>query len=90
MNTADIANEIYQELDSPANVLISTMIYWLNSNVGVLNLLLETEFVVSTTDNSITPDMGQDEKAIFKQIYNRYYYNKLLNAVLRAQQDTVT
>ena len=81
MNISDIATEIYQEINQPSDVSASTIIYWLASNIGILNLTIDTNFIVNV-DNSTTPDMGETEKAIFKLLYERYYYNKQLSTAL--------
>ncbi len=87
MNVADIANEIYQELGEPTGLLTSSIIYWLSTNIGALNILLETSFTINSNDNSVAvpsgqPAMGDDEKTILKALYEAYYFQRLLNSTL--------
>ena len=49
---ADIADEIYEELGSPSDVSLSLITHWLRNNVGKLNNLIKTSFVVSETDTN--------------------------------------
>jgi len=67
MKPQDIAEEIYTELGSPDDLSIPQIYYWLVSNIGQLNVLIEMEYKVEGDD--FVPDMNNEEKDIFKSLY---------------------
>ena len=76
---ADLAEVIFNtEFDSDSSVAnIEAITAWLQENLGLLNTLLNTSF---QGDN---PDLGLEEKSIFKLIYLYNYYSKQARNVLR-------
>lgn len=81
MNVTNIADEIYRELDSN-DIAIPSIAFWLRSNVGKLNNLIDTEYTIVSSE--FFPELGESEKAIFKLLYMIYYYNRHVNKNLGA------
>ena len=92
----DVADEVYRELGEPADISIASVAYWLRTNIGKLNVLLNKPYLISDTtleiyssDEAKDP-FGINEKAIFKKIYTVYYYERLFrNALGAASTDSV-
>lgn len=59
-----------------------SVVTWLKSNLGYLNLAIGTEFTIS--GNCITPDMDQNVSGVYTEQYYCYYYNKQANKNLNA------
>ena len=92
----DVADEVYRELGEPADISIASVAYWLRTNLGKLNVLLNKPYLISDTTLEIyssdeTNDpFGINEKTIFKKIYTVYYYERLFrNALGAASTDSV-
>ena len=89
MKVVDIADQIYRELDSPTDLSIPAISFWLRSNGGSLNNYLNTKFQVNSSleiDNSedTTQEIGLEEVAIIKKMYLIHDYEKKLRSVLGA------
>ena len=82
MNLSDIADEIFTELAEPSDISQASIIYWLYTNVGALNSLLESSF--ETTASVITPSPSEIEKQILKKLYTLYFYGRQMNRNLGA------
>jgi len=76
---SDLANDVFTvEFDSNTGVTTYSQISgWFSTNLGLLNNLLYTNF--TGTD----PELGAEEKAIFKELYLINYYNKQARNTLR-------
>ena len=92
----DVADEIYRELGEPSDISIASIAYWLRTNIGKLNVLLNKPYLINETTLEIyssdeTKDpFGINEKTIFKKIYTVYYYERLFrNALGAASTDSV-
>ena len=90
----DLATELYDELGEPENVSIPSIAYWLRSNIGDLNIMINKKFYIDETTLEITSQdadlFGNVEKSIFKMIYSIHYYERLFrNALYAATQDSV-
>ena len=76
----DIADEIYRELGEPTDVSISSIAFWLRTNLGKLNILINKTYVINTLDlevDAISPETFTiTEKSIFKKVYNIHYYDR--------------
>ena len=86
----DVADEVYRELGEPADISIASVAYWLRTNIGKLNVLLNKPYLISDTtleiyssDEAKDP-FGINEKGIFKKIYTVYYYERLFRNALGA------
>jgi hypothetical protein len=92
----DVADEVYRELGEPADISIASVAYWLRTNIGKLNVLLNKPYLISdatleiySSDEAKDP-FGINEKGIFKKIYTVYYYERLFrNALGAASTDSV-
>jgi hypothetical protein len=92
----DISDEIYRELGEPSDISIASVAYWLRTNIGKLNVLLNKPYLINETtleiyssDEAKDP-FGINEKTIFKKIYTVYYYERLFrNALGAASTDSV-
>ena len=88
----DIAHEIHSEIGSPTTLTIPAIAFWVRSNIGGLNNLLQTSFIVGgqEEDWEITPTFGDDEKYVLKKMYLIHFYDIKLRASLgAAETDTV-
>ena len=86
----DVADEVYRELGEPADISIASIAYWLRTNIGKLNVLLNKPYLINETtleiyssDETADP-FGINEKTIFKKIYTVHYYERLFRNALGA------
>lgn len=80
---ADLAQTLFFELDSPSDLSVGAIKLWLTGNLGRLNSLINGEYTLDSS-YQISPDLGENEAAIFKQIYYVYYWDKKLRSSLGA------
>ena len=89
----DIADEIYRELGQPTDLSIPSIAYWLRSNIGDLNILINKKYTINDITLEIEENgdtFGDIEKSIFKMIYSIHYYERLFrNALGAASTDSV-
>ena len=86
----EISTRISQNLGSPDYPTVGVINFWLRNNLGVLNNLLNTSYVIDGTDGSIEPDIGEQEAGIFQSMYYVYYYsNKVRENLGAASIDSV-
>jgi len=92
----DIADEIYRELGEPTDLSLSSIAFWLRTNIGDLNILINKKFYITenTLEIGIPEDSGDEfkdiEKSIFKMIYSMHYYERLFrNALGAASTDSL-
>ena len=62
---------------------------WLNSNIGLLNTKLFTEFSVEDGNFVPTGAFRQEERSIYKQMYLYEFYTKKTRQVLRGVDSSV-
>ncbi len=81
----DISDEVYRELGEPDDISIASVAFWLRTNVGSLNVLLnkdysinQSTFEIESSDNNFTIN----EKNIFKKLYIIHYYDRQLRKTL--------
>ena len=86
----DISDEIYRELGEPSDLSHASIAFWLRTNIGDLNILINKKFYIieSTLEIGIVEDSGDAftdlEKSIFKMIYSIHYYERLFRNALGA------
>ena len=86
----DVADEVYREMGEPSDISIASIAYWLRTNIGKLNVLLNKPYLINETTLEIyssdeTNDpFGINEKTIFKKIYTVHYYERLFRNALGA------
>jgi hypothetical protein len=89
MKIIDIATEIYRELGQPTDIGVAFVNFYLVSNVGELNNLINTEYEIDSSGSEITPELGEEEKVIFKKLFFVYYYGKKILSVLTSASDSI-
>ena len=76
----DISDEIYRELGEPSDISITSIAFWLRTNLGKLNILINKKYTINTLDlevDAISPETFTIiEKSIFKKMYNIHYYDR--------------
>jgi len=82
MKIIDLASEIYRELDTPDDVSVPQIAFWLENNIGQLNLLLGAE--IEYADHVFTPELSIEEANIYKYIYLLKYYSSKIRTSLGA------
>ena len=92
----DISDEIYRELGEPSDLSLASIAFWLRTNIGDLNILINKKFYITNDTLEIGilegsgDAFGNIEKSIFKMIYSIHYYERLFrNALGSASLDTV-
>jgi len=89
MTIADIADEIRRELGD-SSLSTPSISFWLRSHIGDLNNLLEKDYAISSDTYSITPELGEEEKSIFRILYNIYFYENKIRGFLGASSQDIT
>jgi hypothetical protein len=86
----DISDEIYRELGEPSDLSHASIAFWLRTNLGDLNILINKKFYITddTLEVGIPTDSGDAfgniEKSIFKMLYSIHYYERLFRNALGA------
>jgi hypothetical protein len=86
----DISDEIYRELGEPSDLSHASIAFWLRTNIGDLNILINKKYYITddTLEVGIPEDSGDTfgdiEKSIFKMIYSMHYYERLFRNALGA------
>lgn len=86
LKISDIANEIFIELGEPSSISIPFLASWLRGNIGKLNNLIDTCFVIDE-NFEISPPMDINEVAILKEMYYIKYFENLATNSLAAASD---
>lgn len=94
MKVVDISDEVFRELGEPSTLSIPAISFWLRANVGLLNNLIHTDYVVSESNleikDSNADEIGEEEKAILKKMYFIHFYDqKLRTHMVTMDSDTV-
>ena len=77
----EVADIIDREI-TLGDVAIPAIDFWLRNNIGQLNSRLDTAVII--TDNDFSPQLNEEEKDIFKAIYQIYWLNRLIKNNLGA------
>tara|TARA_B100000959_G_scaffold278454_1_gene336834 strand:- start:910 stop:1407 length:498 start_codon:yes stop_codon:yes gene_type:complete len=79
MKVVDIADEIYRELNSPTDLSVSAIAFWIRTNIGELNNLL---FATYNVDGSSLELLDEDDVeitfeavSVMKKMYSIHYYD---------------
>lgn len=83
-----IADELYCELDEPSDLSVSSIAFWLQRNIGRLNISLRTCFTIDDCSAVIDPVIDDNEKIIFKKMFVLHYIEKLTRKNLGAAADS--
>ena len=79
MIVADIANKIYTDLDSPSDLSLMSISFWIRNSVGQLNSRILTTYAVQDDleirdrDNV---EISEEAVAVYCQMFLAYYYDK--------------
>jgi len=92
----DVADELYREMNEPADWSIASISWWLRANIGDLNISINKRFYIDDTTLEILPEAGSGdlftstEKSIFKMLFAIHFYERLLrNALGAASTDSL-
>ena len=77
----ELADLIDREI-TLSEVAVPVIDFWLRNNIGQLNSRLDTAVII--TDNDFSPQLNEEEKDIFKAIYQIYWLNRLIKNNLGA------
>ena len=86
----DISDEIYRELGEPSDLSHASIAFWLRTNLGDLNILINKKYYITadSLEVAIPEDSGDTfgdiEKSIFKMLYSMHYYERLFRNALGA------
>lgn len=72
MTLSDIALEAYDDLGEPEDISIPAIVFWMESQIGKINSLINSCF--SITDGIVSPELGIEEGAILKELYMVRFY----------------
>ena len=80
-NVVDFADSIFfGELNSPSDLSLSYIAYWLRNSIGSLNNLLGTSITINTDSPfSFSTALNEQEKAIYKALFKIFYYGRKIN-----------
>lgn len=88
MKVVDIAQEIYFDLNSPSDLSVAAISFWIRSSVGALNSYLFSNFIVRETDYEIvdaddtTTQIDINAVAILKKMYIVHRYAVIIRSKL--------
>lgn len=95
---ADIAYEIFEELDEPENISIASIAFWIRAHLPKLNILINKRYSIDTQLEIVGPNNNASseepftltEKAILQKMFIVSYYERLFrNALGAASTDSV-
>jgi hypothetical protein len=103
MKSVDIADELYRELSSPAELSIPAISFWLRTNLGILNNHINASYhlgeqpdyeiqhtYIDSNGASITEEINEEAKSVLKRMYFVHYYeNKLTKSLSDSVTDSV-
>lgn len=82
----DIASELFNEFGEPSDLSIPAIAYWLRTNIGDLNILINKKYIIDETTLEIASEenetFGNIEKSIFKMLYSIHYYERMMRKSL--------
>tara|TARA_R110000751_G_scaffold119680_2_gene220219 strand:- start:1247 stop:1744 length:498 start_codon:yes stop_codon:yes gene_type:complete len=80
-----ISDEIYRELGNPTDMSIATISFWLRTNVGQLNNLLNISVAINDTTLELSgTGLTGDQAVIFKKLYFIHFYDLKIRSTLGA------
>jgi len=80
-----ISDEIYRELGNPTDMSIATISFWLRTNLGQLNNLLNISMAIDDTTLELDgTGLTVDQAVIFKKLYFIHFYDLKIRSTLGA------
>ena len=94
MKVVDIADEIYRELDSPTDLSVAAIAFWVRTNIGELNNLLFGTYVIKSPTLELVDDcdaeISPEAVAILKKMYSIHYYDlQIKRNIVSISADTI-
>ena len=77
-----IADEAYRELGNPSDLSIATISFWLRTNLGQLNNMLNIDKVIDQSTLELKEELTIDQAVIFKKLYFIHYYDLKIKLLL--------
>jgi hypothetical protein len=89
MKVVDIAQEIYFDLNSPSDLSLAAIAFWIRANVGRLNSIVFSNFKLNDSYEIVDSDNGDAEidinaAAILKKMYIVHRYSVIIRSKLTA------
>jgi hypothetical protein len=89
MKVVDIAQEIYFDLNSPSDLSLAAIAFWIRANVGRLNSIVFSNFKLNDSYEIVDSDNGDTEidinaAAILKKMYIVHRYSVIIRSKLTA------
>jgi hypothetical protein len=84
LSIKDLAQQVFEELQSPTDLSVSSIAFWMVTNIGQLNNMIGKSYGVTSEGTDITPLLGYGEKAIYKQLYVIHFYSSKIRENLGA------
>ena len=78
------ASGIYENLGNPSNTSVAFISGWLGSNIGQLNISIESAYTSIPASGIILPALGVDEVSVYEQMFNQKFYTQAANSNLGA------
>lgn len=79
MIVADIANKIYTDLDSPSDLSLVSLSFWIRNSVGQLNSRILTSYSVQSDleiRDKDSIEISEEAVGVYCQMFLVYYYDK--------------
>jgi hypothetical protein len=90
MKVSQIADEIFRELAEPSTLSMAAISFWIKSNIGAMNNMINTEYTVNQTTLEFSEELGEEEKSIMKLMYMVHYYDlQIRSSMSSSLTDTV-
>lgn len=84
-SVTNVADELHREIGEPTDYGQGIISLWLRANIGQLNNLIHSSYIIdNSAGQDISPELGDGEKAILKELFFIYYYGKQINSNLGA------
>jgi len=83
----DISDELFNELGEPDDISIASVAFWLRTNIGSLNVLINKDYSINQSTLEIESSENNftiNEKSIFKKLYIIHYYDRQLRKTLNS------
>lgn len=73
-----LADDFHRDLNLDSTVTLGSIRLWVRSNIGYLNNILGSSYSINETNGNVMPEIDENVKAIYKKIYEVYYYGKII------------
>ncbi len=80
----EVSIRISESLGNPTSPTPGVIAYWLRHNIGSLNNLINTSYIIDPADGTIEPDLDEQTASIFMSFYMIYYWGSKVNESIGA------